>query len=198
VRSWWEAAHTFGSLATGIAAVAALLLTYQSLAVTERGQVSDRFGRAVEHLAADTTDVRLGGIYALERLMTDSPDDQPTVIEVLSAFIRTHASTRSGNPEGKSAESPTGMAVDIQAALTVLGRRAPEHDGHARIDLSHTDLRNADLYRANLTNAILNGADLRSASLFDADMVDTHLECARTDDETILPPGVDPETRTYC
>jgi len=166
--------------------------------------------------------------------MRDSPDDQPTVIEVLSAFIRTHAPTRSGNPGGKPAKSPTGMAVDIQAALTVLGRRAPEHDGHARIDLSHTDLRNADLYRANLTranlddtdlrraymayanltdaslyradlrdaklvganltNAFLNGADLRSTSLFGAGMADTHLECTRTDGETILPPG----TSTYC
>jgi hypothetical protein len=105
-----------------------LLFTQQSvqatrdqLVVAERGQVSDRFGRAVEQLGADTIDVRLGGIYALERLMRDSPAEQPNVIEVLSAYIRTHAKRRPRDPA---------MAVDVdtQAALTVLGRRNPRYD----------------------------------------------------------------------
>ena len=33
-------------------------------------------------------DIRLGGIYALQRLMQDSPRDQSTVIAVLCAFVR--------------------------------------------------------------------------------------------------------------
>jgi hypothetical protein len=35
--------------------------------------------------------VRLGGIYALERIVNDSPDDRAIIIEVLTAFVRTHA-----------------------------------------------------------------------------------------------------------
>jgi hypothetical protein len=40
---------------------------------------------------ADKLDVRLGGIYALERIAKGSKRDHPTVVEVLSAFVREHA-----------------------------------------------------------------------------------------------------------
>jgi hypothetical protein len=175
-RSWWEAAHTVGSLATGIAAVAALLLTYQSLTVTQRGQVSDRFGRAVEQLGADTIDVRLGGIYALEQLMRDSPDDQPTVIEVLSAYIRTRTPARTDTPAKHRPEKrPVRLVVDVQAALTVLGRRDPDHDRYARINLTDIDLTDTDLTEVNLAGADLRRATLRythlpGVNLFRADL----------------------------
>jgi len=160
-RSWGEAAHKVGSLATGIAAVVALLLTYQSLTVTHQGQVSDRFGRGVEQLGADTIDVRLGGVYALERLMRDSSEDQPTVIAVLSAYIRTRTLARTDTPAKPRPENrPVRLAADVQAALTVLGRRDPDHDRYARIDLTDIDLTDVDLTDVNLA-----GADLRRATL---------------------------------
>ncbi len=181
-RSWWEAATTFGSLATGVAAVAALLFTQQSvqatqdqLAITERGQVSDRFGRAVEQLGADTIDVRLGGIYALERLMRDSSDDQPTVVEVLSAYVRTHA-PRTGPPAKRRPEKPpVRLAGDVQAALTVLGRRNTDYDWSAEIDLADTNLANADLSGSDLADADLSGSDLTDADLTSTDLTYANL-----------------------
>jgi len=38
-----------------------------NLRVTEEGKLTDRFSKAVELLGSDKLDVRLGGIYALER-----------------------------------------------------------------------------------------------------------------------------------
>ena len=35
--------------------------------------------------------MRIGGIYALERIARDSAKDHPTVMEVLTAFIREHS-----------------------------------------------------------------------------------------------------------
>jgi hypothetical protein len=35
--------------------------------------------------------VRIGGIYALERIARDSAPDHPTVTEVLAAFVRDHS-----------------------------------------------------------------------------------------------------------
>jgi hypothetical protein len=35
--------------------------------------------------------VRLGAVYLLERIMRDSRDDQPTVVDVLAVFVRLHA-----------------------------------------------------------------------------------------------------------
>ena len=80
---------------------------------------------------------RLGAIYALERLARDSPRDHPTVMEVLSAFIRNTAPQVPDPPESFNSDevSPDfsfcpGLTVapDIQAALTVVGRRNTAHD----------------------------------------------------------------------
>ena len=59
--------------------------------LTEQGQVTDRYTRAIEQLGSDKPDVRIGGIYALERIARDSARDHPAVIEVLTAFIREHS-----------------------------------------------------------------------------------------------------------
>jgi hypothetical protein len=42
----------------------------------------------VEQLGSDKLEVRLGGIYSLERISKESPDDYCTVMENLAAFVR--------------------------------------------------------------------------------------------------------------
>ena len=42
--------------------------------LAERGQVTDRFTKAIEQLGSDKLDVRIGGIYALERIARDSAE----------------------------------------------------------------------------------------------------------------------------
>ena len=44
--------------------------------------------KAVEQLGSDKLEVRLGGIYSLERISKESPDDYWTVMENLTAFVR--------------------------------------------------------------------------------------------------------------
>ena len=53
--------------------------------------MTDRYTKAIEQLGSDKLDVRIGGIYALERVARDSARDHPTVMEVLTAFIREHS-----------------------------------------------------------------------------------------------------------
>jgi len=53
--------------------------------------VADRYTKAIEQLGSDKFDVRIGGIYALERIARDSARDHPTVMDVLAAFIREHS-----------------------------------------------------------------------------------------------------------
>jgi hypothetical protein len=60
----------------------------RTLDVTRTEQVGDRYLRAVEQLGSDIREVRIGAIYALERVTVDSAKDQPTVVEVLAAFVR--------------------------------------------------------------------------------------------------------------
>jgi hypothetical protein len=40
---------------------------------------------------AYNNDVTVGGIYALERIARDSPDDRAAIGEVLTAYVRGHA-----------------------------------------------------------------------------------------------------------
>ena len=46
---------------------------------------------AIDQLGHAHLDVRLGGIYAIERIARDSPADRAAIGEVLTAFIRSHA-----------------------------------------------------------------------------------------------------------
>src|ERR1700737_4264790 len=51
--------------------------------LTEQGQVTDRYTQAIAQLGGRKVDVRIGGIYALERVARDSERDHPTVMEGL-------------------------------------------------------------------------------------------------------------------
>ena len=64
--------------------------TNKTTALALQGQVTERYNKAVEQLGSKEIDVRVGGIFASERIARDSARDQPTVMEVLAAFVRDH------------------------------------------------------------------------------------------------------------
>jgi hypothetical protein len=136
----------------------------RTLELTEQGQVTDRYTKAIEQLGSDKLDVRIGGIYALERVARDSARDLPTVMEVLTAFIREHSHEPWPPPDSSGREPERSTRPDVQAAATVVGRRDAERD------IRHIDLTGADLTRANLTGALLRDTDLTRAILFAADL----------------------------
>ncbi|XVV03023.1 pentapeptide repeat-containing protein [Actinosynnema sp. CA-248983] len=152
-------------------------------AVAEQGQFTDRYTRAVEQLGqagADRVQVRLGAIYALERLSRDSPHDQPTIVEVLTAFVRTTAPRPTvGGQRSDCPQEP--VPVDVQAALSVVGRRDPAHDGQALLNLGSACLRNAVLMTAHLTGAYLAYSDLTGAYLAYSDLTGAQMDGARLD-----------------
>jgi uncharacterized protein YjbI with pentapeptide repeats len=155
------------TLGAGIFAAGALVFTARNFTLTRQGQVSDRYSKAVEQLGSDKIDVRIGGIYALERVARDSSQDHPTVIEVLCAFIREHS--RDQRASSGDDESQPRPAADVQAALTVVGRRNRRHDIR-RLDLTHTILHGARLDHGNFSRADFHGADLRHAQCAGADL----------------------------
>ncbi|NUT49804.1 MAG: pentapeptide repeat-containing protein [Saccharothrix sp.] len=170
----WPGWTRMAAMATALAAVSALWFSAQSLRateaqlrLTEQGHLTDRFGRAVEQIGSDKLDVRLGGIYALERLARDSARDHPTVVEVLAAFVRDHAPI--GSCVGVT-DPFTRPATDVQAALTVIARRDVSRDNGTQVDLSL-----ACLYGAKLPNAQLAGAILQETNLEHAELRGTNL-----------------------
>jgi hypothetical protein len=187
----WSGWPKLAAIATALTAVAALWFSAKSLGSTEKqysltqqGQVTDRFTKAVEQLGSDRLDVRLGGIYSLERLARDSRPDRSVIFEVLSAFIRTHAGP------AKDCNALSTPAVDVQAALTVIGRRDRPAPQFEKIDLQNTCLANVILTGAYLDGALLSAADLvgawlPSASLVDAEFVIANLNAANFTDANL-------------
>src|SRR5207248_6995898 len=72
--------------------------------------------------------VQLGGIYALEGVMNTSEQYHQPVLEALCAFVRDGTKTETG-------DGPP--ATQIQAALTVIGRRASGIGWENALDLAH-------------------------------------------------------------
>ncbi|MFH8692561.1 pentapeptide repeat-containing protein [Streptomyces anulatus] len=128
-------------------------------ALAKEGQITDRYTAAVRNLGEDKMDVRLGGIYALQRIMQDSRRDQPTIANVLASYIRTHAA----KPPAKGQD----VSADVHAALTVLATRDRTRDGAFHLDLHGVKLPNINLSFADV-DAALHGADLSGANLTDA------------------------------
>jgi hypothetical protein len=160
--------------ATLLGALVVATGTYQTIRVTREGQITDRFANAIGQLGNDVAEVRLGGIYALERIARDSRRDHGTVMEVLTAYVQKCAPRRS-SPESQDEKGCDENSV--QAAIAVLGRRNVRHDpseGRAdvrepretrRLDLSSTDLGGVKFGEGDFGRAILRGTNLRDADL---------------------------------
>ena len=140
------------------------LLSWRNVEVAEEKQVTERFSKAIELFGSDKLEVRLGGIYALERIAKDSPKDHWTIMEVLTSFVRQKTMHQIGK-----------ITLDIQAALTVIGRRDSSADPKNRkLDLSDTKLIEAQLFGANLSRANLYKCRLMKVDLSNALLMETH------------------------
>ncbi|MEU4213725.1 pentapeptide repeat-containing protein, partial [Streptomyces sp. NPDC026206] len=149
--------------------------------LTRESQVTDRYVQAIKLLGSPNITERLGGMYSLERIMRDSEKDHATVVEVLAAFVRQHARILRLEPDGSDPNPPRARPEeDVQAALTVLGRRPVRKEGFL-IDLSHTDLRGVDLLEARMQGVSFAAAWLDGANLSAINLEGAYLESVRLD-----------------
>ena len=179
----------------GLVLLIGLYFTARTWRTTQEGQVTDRFTKAINQLGETGPEklaIRLGGIYALERIARDSERDHWSIMEILTAYVREHAPWKgeeqisqeetlpSETPPTQNHRSPPKLAADIQAILTVVGRRTRTY-GHGedqQLNLSATDLHGADLWGAHLEGVWLSAAHLEGASLSDVHLEEAYLEGA--------------------
>jgi len=153
---------TMAQILGGIVIAFGLYFTWKKVMIAQDGQITDRFTKAVEQLGASDQsrnrilEIRLGGIYALERIARESDKDYWPIMEILTAYIRENSSIKHGEP------GP--VSTDIQAVLTVIGRR----------EYSITK----DVYALNLCGTNLQGADLHGACFYGADFEGSNLQDA--------------------
>jgi len=231
-----EARKTIAQIIGGVGLVAGLYFTSLQVRETQRattnnevqtreGQITDRYIRAVQQLGSSepqSLSIRMGAIFALERIARESKTDYWPIIELLSAYVR----NRSGPPlAGSQLQVLTGFkelmpfvgidalgqAVmpktnkpylvlrstvppdnshdieeawpdesapeDVQAAMTVLGRRRLDYeDGPWRpLNLRFVNLSGLNLESAHLEGADLEGANLRNVNFTGACLCGAHL-----------------------
>ena len=163
---------------------AALVNSQETLRTTQEGQITDRFTRAIEQLGksddvsgkTNNLAIRLGGIYSLERLARDSLDsdqspeknkgksDHWVIVEILTTYI---AKNSQWTAEKEKETTIPPLPADIQAILTVLGRRNLSYqNGETQI----INLRGTDLRAANLSTGNFNGADFEGSHLEEAEL----------------------------
>jgi pentapeptide repeat protein len=150
-------------------------------------RTTETFSKAVEQLGSEKMEVRVGGIYILERLAGETvaspaeegsgPDLYWTAMETLTAFVRERARWKKPEPSAPEVVVPT-PATDIAAVLEVLRRRPAAGRERETLRDWHLDLRMTDLRGADLSLAHLAGADLSLAHLEGANLIGAHLEGA--------------------
>lgn len=179
--------------------------TRRTLELTEQGQITDRFTKAIDQLGKvgdkdeKIEEIRLGGIYALAHIAAEQPDNYHwPIMQVFAAYVRRYAPWR-GDPS-RTTTRPT----DIETVLHVIGRRSRYYGAgeDEPLSLSETDLSNhifpanahlegvdlkqahfecvvleqAQLRKADLRGAHLEGAYILNADLRGADLRGAHLE----------------------
>jgi len=192
--------------AGGLLALLTIALTWRrdntarASAERERDEnFTGRYTTAISELGDDKPAIRLGGIYALERIAADSVRDRQTILDVLVAFLLDES------PLAATGDVPS----DVNAAIRVVGRITRMSESDRPIYLAFTKLEGAQLPGVNFEGATLHqtifhssefdganlrgakmhgtrfggstmrGADLTEASLYHADLVGVNLQGAR-------------------
>ena len=187
-----------------IGAIVALALTVRRITVADRqaetarqGLLYDRYQQGAEMLGSPLLAVRLGGIYALQQLAEEYPEQfLRQILRQYCAFVRNPFEADDGRPGGedgttRSDSGPPGEDVnEVMLAIFVLdnnpktkmvlaGQQLNLSGANlAGVYLPNTNLGGAILMDAHLAGAELTGTNLAGAGLWGADLRDADLRDA--------------------
>src|SRR5689334_8845292 len=121
-----DAVRTGLAAGAGAGAAVGLTLAFRrqhhqeiSTALTDRDaterRITELYTKAVEQLGSEKAPVRLGGLYALERLAQDNPTQRQTIVNVICAYLRMPfpagaPATRPASDVGDGAGGPVSSA----------------------------------------------------------------------------------------
>ena len=154
----------------------------------QQGLLNERYQKGAEMLGSNALTLRLGGIFALQRLAEEHPEQYHVQItRLFCAFVRP-AEIPSEPPDMIPEPNPVPPTADIQAIMDAIGAREEhrqmlEDQEKYRLWLSLVKLSAASLGRANLSSAQmdwawLDRADLRETNLSGATVDNSALDYA--------------------
>ena len=160
----------------------------EQTAIAQRSLLNERYQQGAHMLGDAVLSVRLGGIYALERLAAEHPEEYHVrIMKLLCAFVR-HP-TGDEDYEKKLAERRANPKTfylhreDVEAAMEVIGSRSEAQvwiertqNQDFRLNLIGADLSHAQIGEANLSGAMLHAADLSHTNIFSVDLSNAILD----------------------
>jgi hypothetical protein len=156
---------TYAQILGGAAVLFGLYFAWGNLNTAREGQITERFTRAIDQLGSKKIEIRLGAIYALERISNESKKDYWPIMEILAAYIREKSSIQEKRESKDSEEQEEDKPIpsDIRAALDLISKY--KHFEIERLDLKNSNLRKGQFSGAHFEYADFSGADLREAKL---------------------------------
>ncbi len=188
------------SVSAGVGAAGALLLAFRRQLHSEhvardatfdavQRRVTELYTKAVEQLGHDRAEVRLGGLYALERLAQDNAEHRQTVVDVICAYLRMpfereteENNDRSGRAVSEERRHDARQELQVRmTAQRLLSRHLQDPDitrppvpywKGMIIDLSGAHLIEADfshcrVYQVDFSDTIFDGTTWFTDSMFE-------------------------------
>ena len=194
-RSWVSENQTIAAQRQVSAALGQMEAAQGQATTAHNDFLNGRYQRGAEMLGNSVLAVRLGGIYALQKLAKEHPDlYHVEIMRLLCAFVRNPTKDQDLDQpmEINGQVMPQRIREDAQSALSTIGVRTMdqiriEGDDGFTADLHGANLGSADLRRfilsgANLHGANLEGADLRRCNLDEADLTHANLSRANLEE----------------
>ena len=144
----------------------------------QQGLLNERYQRGAEMLGNDVLAVRLGGIYALQRLAEEHPEQYHVqIMRLFCAFVRNPA----GKAEGSILRNRDGrlfpeLREDVQEVMRAVGTRSDADIGlekaapNFRLYLRNANLQHGRLQYLNLSRSYFVAADFSEARLNGANL----------------------------
>jgi uncharacterized protein YjbI with pentapeptide repeats len=202
-----DARKTLAQILGGLVVLVGLILTYYSYQLNvdkqdldRERQMTDRFSKAIEHLADEKQSIRLGGLFELERISKDSPKDFSSAMEVISSFIREKSPFQKTTYDEKKEneiiylnikyrkyqdlteeEKNYVLPEEIKLALKIIGRREIKSETDHKvlnlrgININKADLSNLEFSDVDFSGSNLYGVNFRESKLLNANLSDSIL-----------------------
>ncbi|AKB72303.1 pentapeptide repeat-containing protein [Methanosarcina mazei] len=158
---------TLAQMLGGIAVGVGIYFAWGNLKNSREVQITESLTRAIEQLGNEKIEVRLGGIYALERISAQHQKDHWRMIEIMTSFVKINSPIKD-EPQNK-------VKIDTQAVLTIIGRRNYSlFMGESRmINLTGLNLQEAFFNVANLGGVYFCKSNLKGANFLLASLPET-------------------------
>jgi len=140
-----------------------LSATRESISISQQVFLTDRYSKAIDQLGSNNPQIRLGGIFSLEKLASSSKEYISVVNKVLATYIRQ-----------KSKDTSAYTFEELQAAISVISFKETNRDylidkDHG-VNISNSLLRESDFDNARLSYAKLINSDFTQSTFVNADL----------------------------